>query len=190
MALISNALDPPVTGIETWEVPNEPGLNLSLIPRGMITYFGSQEIAALGAGDTLRVRTRFIMPGNGFCYLLKSLMYSFASDDITMSMEVYGNLLFQAAGEVSYATLDGSQLTNEYAAGNPSMRSYRIQEPIPQVLLYDQASDGSIDRLSVVLTDVTPTSVAGDCLFTAQFYMFDVEQARKYPLHTLLPIRQ
>lgn len=179
MALISNSATAEITGGAAWRIPSGNRIDRTNIPRGMVTFNGSQQILALGAGDTLRIRTIFNLPSN-FIYQIKTFAYQFNSDDVTISME--------NSGFISYSFSDGSFLAVNLTS--PGIH-YLYETAQGATKLYDPPVDfakpfmngAAGDFFTVGLTDLTPTSVAGDVIWNIQLYQYDIEQIQNWQLN-------
>lgn len=185
MATISNSTNAVVTHTQIWEIPPGAEVDRTVIPRGMTQYQGAASVAALGAGDVLRLRVQFVLPTN-FFYLLKTATLRFISDGVTESWEANGQAIWNDA-EIGFDTVSGmsSVLTYDYSTGVPAARVYQLIEPVPQIFLSGPAGSLFIMETS----DITPTSLAGDVFWGVQMYQFDVEQMSNYAVHTQFPTR-
>lgn len=183
MALVSNTTDVTPTGGSTWKIPPGQAINESFIPRGMVTFDGTTAVAALGAGDSLRVRVRFQFPTN-YVYLLKDFSFYFASDDQSHSMESQGQCIFEMTRGLVAVNMF-APLSYEYTTLQSDMLIYQLVEPYKIPLLDGPAGD----QMIVALADITPTSVAGDIQWGMSFYQYDIEQALHYPIHTQMPVQ-
>lgn len=182
MALISNTNDMQVVRTVHWAIPPGSSIDKTQIPRGMVSWYGLQAVAALGAGDTLRLRTRFILPTN-FVYLLKSLNYYFQSDDVTISMENNASLVYDLNDSSEFAVVDmvANGISYAYETAQGAQKYYQVQENYAARPLM---SGPKGDFFTVILTDLTPTSVAGDAVFHVECLFYDVEQAESWQLNT------
>ena len=148
----------------------------------MVTYLGTVVVAALGAGDTLRLQVVFTLPSN-FVYRFKDLSLLFESDDTTISMEKIAYMTQRSGPQIIFTELVAAGTAFLYELNQGAQQIYVPSGTVARPLL----SGPNGDLLQVNLSDFNPTSVAGDLRFVLQLYQFNVEQSLNYPLNTSLP---
>lgn len=181
MAIIAVILSDAGNETVHWEVPPDNALNLSAIPRGRRIYSGTGAIAALGSGNETNVALTFSFP-TAFVYLPKVLTISFISDDTTSEFENLGVLQYSGVqpGDNYALVSDGPA----FIAAAVSIQTYR---PVGTWRHWLNGPDG--DTLILFLADMSmDTSTAGDVVWAAEFWEYDVEQCLKWPVNTPQPI--
>lgn len=168
-----------------WAGPGQYSGNRSPIPRGLITYTGADAIALKGAGDETVYALTLTMPPN-FAYLLRNLMVTMVSDDLTNNFNLIGKGSY--AGD-SFAFSLVNPPWNLISAGEfiegAAVKASRIWVPgagTPKLILQGG------DRVAAELTDMDAgASTAGDMFYFYEFYVFDITQIDKWELNTPIP---
>ena len=165
-------------------VPGEPELNYSVVPRATRHYESTLSYAAKLAADQTRVEVTFNFPQN-FYYLLKSLVVNVQSDDQTLD--------FNANGAILYALDHWSNnpqvpvISDGVYFHTSSLKSGRLYTPrdTPRYFIDGPKGDQFIIQLSDTSSDASP---AGDVIWYAEFWVFDVDQVNKWPINTAQPV--
>lgn len=181
MAIVTVSIADALPIATKWEMPaNYEGIR-SPIPRGIVTYSGTNPIATLSAGDETSYKLTLTMPP-GFAYLLKTLHMRFISDDLVNN---FNNI---AQGFYGRAV---DPIDTEFVIQTPgeaiigAVVAFKLYGPIattPKLLLLGD------DTIGCRLADMDAGgSTAGDVLYYWQFYVFDVDQVDKWEVNTPIP---
>lgn len=163
-----------------WAVPADAALNKTPIPRGIRNYNGTVAVAALGSGDQTVVTVTLSFPTK-FLYYPRDVSCWFKSDDATSEFEQFGGLTYLAAGgnQAIRYVLDSGGITRN-TVDNDAINVYR---PIGGWRNWINL-DGGPTSITLVVTDQSgDTSTAGDVSWTANFWIYDVEQCMNYPVN-------
>lgn len=168
-----------------WEVPPDPALINSPIPRGTRVYGETVAVPALGANDETSVIITLTFPTQ-FNYLIKNLTIDFKSDDLTSEFSNFGSMEYLPAGQQAGGTRRDYALVCEGATFRAAAQSEQIYHPVG---LWRQWITGSLgDLLLLRLVDISgDTSTAGDVSWIAEFWEYDIEQCFKWPVNTPIP---
>lgn len=165
-----------------WEVPADPQLINSPIPRASRRYGGSIAVPALGANDETNVQISLLFP-TAFVYLPKSLTIEFVSDDLTTEFSNLGQLEYHPDGDGSF----GSRLSYETFCDGPGFRiaAKSIQIFRPQGTWRHWINGPTSTIMVLRLADISgDTSTAGDVAWTGDFWEYDIAQCLNYPINT------
>jgi len=182
MAVITAALN--ITGeIETWAVPKGPVIDHTPVPRGLLIHQGQVAIAAKITTNETRALTTLTM-NSSFAYLLRDMTLTISSDDEVMD--------FQAAARVSFSQNgtdpNGELFSDGIVRVGAALLAQRIYHPsvnFPKLLF---GGPGSGD-VTIDVGDVsTDASSAGDILFYASWFIYDLEQVRRWPINAPQPV--
>jgi len=182
MAVVTVSVTDSAPVATKWEMPpNYEGLR-SPIPRGLITYAGTDAIATLTAGDETTYQLSLVMPP-GFAYLPKMIQVLYRSDDLDAN---FNNL---ALGFYLRAIDKGTPHFSLQSPGEiirNALDANIVWAPLPVTpKLVLQASDS----MGIQCADMAPGgSSAGDMFYFMQFYVFDVDQVDKWEVNTPIPI--
>lgn len=165
-----------------WEMPgNYEGLR-SPIPRGLISYYGTDAIATLSAGDETAYKLTLTMPP-GFAYLLKAIMLRFQSDDLVANFGLRGLMSYGRSGEPQSPAFT---LVSPGEIIVLAVQSNIIWAPVATT---SKLMMLGADVLELRLSDMDAGgSTAGDIKYFAQFYVFDVDQVDKWEVNTPIPV--
>lgn len=168
-----------------WEVPQDNRLNESPIPRGLRVYQGALAVAALGAGDQTNVAITFTFP-TAFNYLCKSVTITFASDDLTSEFSNFGSLEYRPGGATGIGGRTMYGLVCNGASFRAAVRSEQTYRPLGT---WRRWLMGSLDdAMALHIADISgDASTAGDVVWSAEFWEFDIEQCLKWPVNTPQP---
>jgi len=179
--ITANATDTGTTG-DRWSVPQDNTLNQSPIPRGTREYSGTIAVDALGANDETSVNITMTFP-TPFIYLVKNINIEFRSDDLTSEFSNIGILEYRrpARAFFEFGMLSDGQA---FRVGVNSQQNYR---PTGNYRLFIQGplNDTLVMRLCDASND---TSTAGDILWQASFWEYDIEQCLSWPVNTPNPV--
>lgn len=164
-----------------WEMPqNYEGLR-SPIPRGFITFSGSDPVATLGAGDETSYKLKVVMP-EGFAYLPKVMHLRFVSDDLVAQFGNEGFAIYIRAEDTilcQFSIQSPGKTINQAVTGE---QEYGPLATTPKLLL------AGGDSIAFRLSDMSAGgSTAGDMLYFIQLYVFDVDQVDKWEVNTPIP---
>lgn len=170
-----------------WNIPSEPGLEATPIPRGRRDYGGTVAVPILGAGDETAVSITLTFP-TGFVYLPKSLSITFQSDDTTSEFEDLGMLEIQpglpAGTGANLGTRKDYVLKSEGQAFRAAANSEQIFRPLGTWRQWLPINTAIILRLADMSMDA---SAAGDVAWTADFWEYDIQQCLQWPVNTPMP---
>lgn len=166
-----------------WNVPNEPVLMTTPIPRGLRTYGNQKAVAALGANDETSVVITLEFP-IAFAYVAKSLSIEFLSDDITTEFNNIGSMDYVVPVNV----INQGKRSYELLCDGPSIqlavRSQQIYRPMGSWKHWIQPSE----TITLMIQDMSgDTSTAGDVKWTAEFWEYDIEQFSRWPINSPMP---
>lgn len=176
------------TGFQTnhWQVPPEPALMASPIPRGYRIYRGTLPVLALGAGDETQVDIGMTFP-TGYVYLPRQLTIEFISDDLTTEFSNNGQLEYRPGGGAGLATTHSYALECPGASFRAAARSVQVYHPVGTWKHFIRPEDG--DLIHLWLADISgDTSAAGDVLWHAEFLEYDVEQLLRWEVNSPNPV--
>lgn len=169
-----------------WEVPPDTILNMSPVPRGIREYIGTAAVLALGAGDETNVGITFVFP-TAFMYLPKTLTCQFLSDDLTTEFENIGGLEYQPGGSAAVGTRVSFEMLSDGSNMRSAIRSEQNYRPMGTWRRWIDGPAG--DLLAFSMADISgDTSTAGDVIWAAEFWEYDVEQCLKWPVNTPQPV--
>lgn len=192
MAIISVSIGNTAPLARRWEMPTGVISARSPIPRGLITFFGSDPIAALLSGNQTAYLLTCTMP-EGFVYIPRNINMKFLSDDLTNDFNNLGA---------------GFYVQKDYQGGSDAKRPWT---GMPQFCM---CSDGEIiidadaalriwspglnspkgillgnDTIRVQLADMSAdASTAGDMHYFIELYVFDLDQVDKWELNYPQPV--
>lgn len=164
-----------------WAVPADPKLIISYIPRGLRHYDGIKAVPTLGTTDETAVKITFTFP-DAFIYICKSVSMTFVSDDLTSDMDNQGTLRY-----IESNFRDKEYLLNCNGASFPgAVKSTQMYEPIGT---WRQMINAPLDATMVfLLSDIsTDASTAGDVIWTADFWEYDINQCAQWPVNSPAP---
>ncbi len=185
MAVISVSVVDPGDEVIQWSIPPEPELNH--VPRGIRTYRGTAAIAAKGAGDETRVQIRFTFP-TSYAYVMKTLGCMFQSDDTVNEFQAAAGLAMAPFGGTDHGDMIHGVLTGAEINVNAATVARRMYQPspgFPRPVL--NASVGATTFLELADMDAGATT-AGDVTWYGEFWVYDLDQVRSYPMHTPNPV--
>lgn len=185
MTVISVAVTDTGRNNVTWEVPPDPRLIDSPIPRGLRNYGGTTAIAALGTNDETQVTITLEFP-TAFNWLCKSATIEFSSDDLTSEFSNLGVIEYRPAGASDFGVMKRYEIFSNGQSFPGGARSSQIYAPTGT---WRQWIDGpNQDTVTLRISDVSnDTSTAGDVRWTADFWMYDIAQCLKWPVNTAVP---
>lgn len=172
-----------------WEVSSSGPQQRSPIPRGLITFVGTDAIAAKIATNEIDYRIVMTMPP-GFVYLPRNLLVRAQSDDLVNNWEPQGlgmlNRPSVGASAVGSIGLTSFTMSSPGVISVDALVAARIFTPdigSPKLLL------AGGDVLQVRLADMDAgASAAGDVSYFAELYVFDPDQVDKWQVNTPIPI--
>lgn len=172
-----------------WQVDPAGPQQRSPIPRGLITFSGTDATVTKDAGDETAYRLILTMP-TGFAYLPRRAHLIFTSDDLTEGFNSVGSGLYQRFSIVG----DSSALVTQTQFSLDSVgqaiilaaTATRLWTPAPgspKLLL------GGSDRMILDLVDMSAgATTAGDMVYQFEFYVFDTDQIDKWQVNTPIPV--
>lgn len=190
MAIIAVSVSDALPKPYRWAMPPEGQSLLSPIPRGFVVYSGSDSIPLLGAGDETNYNLTLTM-ATGFAYLPRNLVIRYTSDDLVNQFDnlgqgiyirpsvVPGNVGSGSAGLTPFNIESPGEINQTASLGT---RIWTPPQGTPKLLLQGG------DTLLLFLADMAGTSTAGDMEYWIDFYVFDVDQIDKWPIHTPTPV--
>lgn len=168
-----------------WDVPADPQLNNSPIPRALRIYGGTLPIAALGTGDETNVIITLSFPTQ-FNYLPKSITLAFLSDDATSEFGNLGSMEYHPGGSTAPGTRKAYVLQAEGQSFRSAALSEQIYRPLGTWRQWIMGNGADIIQLRIADMSMD-TSAAGDVNWTADFWEYDIEQCLKWPVNTPIP---
>lgn len=189
MAVITVSITDSLPVKTSWELPPNPVAMRSPIPRGLVTFFGTDAILAKGANDETSYKLRLTMP-TGFAYLPKLLSITMQADALSNNFGLQGIMAYVMPSRGS--TSEGSFGTypvpfvcpgETIALATIARRTYAPIRGTAKQLLRGG------DLVDFFLSDMDAgTSDAGDMNYYLEFYQFDVNQVDKWEVHTPIPM--
>lgn len=182
MAVVSVSVLDAQPSATKWAMPNNYQGIRSPIPRGTITYRGTDAIATLSAGDETAYSLALTLPP-GFAYLLKVCSLRFKSDSLVANFGLVGFSSYTRALDPISCQFS---LISPGEAINNAVVAEIMWAPVataPKLLL------GGLDVQTFRVSDMDAGgSAAGDMLYYMQYYVFDVDQVDKWEVNTPIPI--
>lgn len=185
---VSVAADPPTA--KAWELPPGPQALRSPIPRGRITFAGTDAIATLVSGNQTQYTLSLTFP-TGFVYLPRTLLLRYTSDDLDISWDANAIAFARLGGGVGTAgTVNGISwnLTSPGVSNIQAAVATRVWAPSsgsPKILfLGDDVLQFFLEDMDVAADGAT----AGDMSYWHDFYVFDVDQVDKWEINTPIPV--
>ncbi len=159
----------------------------TFVPRGVAIHNGTVAIPTLVAGN----QTEFVLSlsfATNYTYLLKSMSIHYQAD--TVEATTFNNI---AVGEFAVQFVESIrfEIISQGAVGVTStLRSSKTWAPFgrfPRVFLDGSAPDSC--RIRMEDPDAAADGqVAGDMFWNFEWYFFDQEQMRTFPVHTAAPV--
>lgn len=165
--------------------PNYEGLR-SPIPVGLITYTGSDAIAAKDAADQSFYRLTVTFP-DGFAYLPRNLMTTFISDDLVNDFNLVGKAFYNGPGITAGLARNPELqwISSGESISSNATKAQKIWVPgagAPKLL-----TQGG-DTMGFDHADMTSdASTAGDFHYFQEFYVFNVDQVTRWEVNTPIP---
>lgn len=184
MAVVTVAVTDSAPFDRRWSMPAGEEASLrSPVPRGIITYNGTNAIATLSAGDETNFTLNTAFP-TGFVYLLKSAVIRYLSDDLVCNFnnQGFGNYIRSITGNTN--TLFNMSSPGEAIIG--ATQCLKIWVPAPgSPKIFMKAPDA----IQFGFADMDAGgSTAGDMTWAIEYYQYDVDQIDKFELNTPIPI--
>lgn len=181
MAVVTVSITDTVPVPTKWEMPpNYQGLR-SPIPRGLVTFRGSDAIAVLASGDETAYSLTCVMPG-GFSYLPRIFNQQFRSSGLDANFGLVGLGLYNIGGaNAPKFPMVSPGVTTDLAVVEeiqwlPSKETMKVQIPGGQSMVFrfsDMDAAGSL---------------GGNMVYYHEFYVFDVDQIDKWEVNTPIPV--
>lgn len=167
---------------KAWAMPPNPDSLRSPIPRGILTFEGSQAIALKAAGNITDFQLITTLP-SGFGYISKSVSVKYVSDDLVNQFNVNGN---------SNVTLENGAAVS-YPFTSPGNTLVGIGTRATKIYVPDRGTNKFILTPSDVVDwriqdDHADESPAGDIFYFVEFYQFDIQQITEWEVNTPIPI--
>lgn len=169
---------------DRWEMPENPVSLKSPVPRAIITFNGSDAIAAKSAGDLTNYNL-ICRPPSGFVYLVRTFGLRFVSDDLVERFNQFGiGIVSDVAG------LANNKFFNIASPGQvvfAAALAVRIWEPTS--VTPKNFFQGGIEDFRLIVQDMdSSASTAGNMAYEVEFYQYDVDQLAKWELNTPIPV--
>jgi len=185
MAVVTVAVVDSAPFATKWEMPNNYQGIRSPIPRGLITYQGSDAIATLSAGDETSYQLSTVMPP-GFAYLPRNISLHFQSDDLVNNFGLNGLMIYNFVGQLSNARRPTYNLTSSGEAIGLAVIARKVWVPgtgTGKLLL--TGGDSIVFQLSDMDSG---GSTAGSLAYYIEYYVFDIDQVDKWEVNTPIPV--
>lgn len=182
MTVIAVVATDPGDTVQQWAIPPGTQSADTPIPRGLRNYQGSGAVAALGANDETAVTITLEFPEN-FNYLPRNILISFRSDDATEEFEAGGFMSYGDMGSTSNS--NGVELvsTNSLIVNNAgTLQALRAFRPLGQWRRF-VSGPRSDSIILQIIDNSNDTSTAGDVLWWADFWIYDIEQCLRWPVN-------
>lgn len=164
-----------------WELPPGPIALRSPIPRGLLVYEGTAEIAIKGTSDQTSIIITTTVP-SGFAYLPRNVMVQIESDDLVNDFNVDAIGFTQMARFSQVARFNMTSPGEAINGGTTAGKIYAPGRGAQKLILLDG------DSMSFRFTDMSAdASPAGDVRYFVEFYVFDVDQIDKWEINTPIP---
>lgn len=175
------------TGVPTLFSLPAGGIRDTAVPRGIHTFEGTQAIAAKIAAN----QTQFQLTLNftdAYIYMLKTGSLTMISDDQVLDFGDTG-IMFYSSTQVDNSLWPHVNITSPgvsfSGAALVAVKTWERDWGTPCF-----AFDGETDDVRVAVADTSSdASSAGDIRWRYEFYIFDKDQYRNYPVHTPTPVR-
>lgn len=181
MAVVPVAITDSLPDAKKWEMPTTYDGLRSPIPRGLITFSGSDPIATLGAGDETAYTLTTVMPP-GFVYLPRIMHVRFTSDDLVAQFGVNAFGVYVRNEDTINCKFN---MQSPGVVINNAVVGELLYHPLPvtpKILL------AGADSIQFRLSDMSAGgSTAGDMIYFVQLYVFDVDQVSKWEVNTPIP---
>lgn len=173
------------TGLLTrnWSVPPESHLASSVVPRGLLTHQGTTSIAAKLAANETRLRATLTF-NDSFCYILRDFSLLVGSDDQVLDFDADGQMAMAIEGIDPVIPLISTGVAHIGAALS-STRVYVPNMNFPRILFGGENVGDVIVQVADISTDA---STAGDASIYASWFVYDLEQCRKWPINSPAPM--
>lgn len=188
MAIVSVTVTSSVESIVQHNVLPGNAQDRSSVPRGTALYGGTTPIATLAAGNQTRVSITFDFP-TVRQYLLKQVSFMYQAD--TAEETSFGDICSGTYSLDRLSTVASFELFSHGVGNSTStLKSRRIWQPTPNFpRMFLNGATG--DTMGFNLQDLDAGAggkVAGDMFWTAEFWVFDEEQVRDYPINSPSPV--
>lgn len=189
MAIISVAATDSIGETVQHKLLPEPYQATTFIPRGVATHEGTVAIATLAGGNQTQFSLTLSFPTN-YTYLLKQASLSYQADTVEENS-------FGAVGLMEYLTGGGTKeniRAEFFSQGNigignalVSTKTWQLQGHWHRFFCDGNRGDTVVCHLAD-LDAAAGGKVAGDMFWNFEWYFFDQEQMRDYPVHTAIPV--
>lgn len=161
----------------------------TFIPRGVATHNGTFPIPTLAGGNQTQFLLTLTFPTN-YTYLLKQMSVHYRAD--TIEATTFGDVGMAAyvPGQGTNLNVNFELLSNGNVGTTVTLRSGKVWQPFgkfPRQFLDGSAGDSCVVHLED-LDAAADGQVAGDMRWNFEWYFFDQEQMRNYPVHTAAPV--
>jgi len=177
-----------------FERPTNPVALWTPIPRALFTFHISIQLDAKAATDTALLNLDATFPP-GFAYIFADLNLTIRQDR-AFEWSLIANLnlqnFFRAHRDVvalngnytvgmASSAIDGSQLTLQQSS---------FTNPWPKMIMVPtEGTVGILTRFTAWNANATNAAAVGTIDYWISMYQYDLEQIRKFPINTLLPVR-
>jgi len=186
----------PVASYVPYERPPQAETLWTAIPRGLVSFVAFVALNLKLAPDSFLLNTNFTLPPN-FAYVFSDMNWSITQNrafdwENRMNLNIQN---FYRGASVSAAGMAGNYVHESATSSKDSQqRSMNLRSergmPFPTFpIIGNPGSSGALFQHSAWNNNVTDAASAGTFDFWCAFWQFDLEQIRKYPINSPLPVQ-
>ncbi len=184
----------PVRAYTPYERPPDIVALWSAIPRGMLSFTAFEALDAKALNDEALVTIPWVLPSN-FAYVLESLHFSITqnraqdwSDRVNLNLQNFArwgvvglNGNYRRGFEASTQDVNTRTITD--IGGNEGITSF------PTFPLVNPETANGVAFNFNAFNNTATAATAGTLHFYCNFWEFDLEQVRKYPINSPVPVQ-
>lgn len=193
MALVVQTIFP-VRAYTPYERPPDNVALWTAIPRGMVSFTAFEAVDAKDIADKALISIPWVLPPN-FGYIMESLHFTLTQNRATdwgnslnLNLQNFAewgvvglNANFRRQFELN--TQDNNTRTSCDLGGDDASSKW------PTYPIVGTAPAGASLSFNAFNNSTAFASTAGSCHFYCRFWEFDLEQARKFPINSPLPVQ-
>ncbi len=194
MAIITTTTTAPAVISTIHEVAPGAIQEGTTIPRGTALYAGILPVAALVATNQRAVVVNLTF-GSSNVFLLKNLTFSYVADTVeensfvTAGVGKYHLSILDPISSADIGPQFGLESPGSVGVGTTleSTRTWHLVNNWPRTFIHGETGD----TMSFHFADPDPGAggkVAGDLFFFGEFWIYDIEQVKRFPVHNPFPV--
>ncbi len=180
----------PVRSFQPYERPPQPMALWTFIPRGLESLTASRALDAKAVNDSALVTIPWVLSPN-FGWLFEDLTFSITqdratdwSDNCNLNFQNYSRL-----GEVGLnANYRSRWLTSAQDGQTRTLTRKDQSSPWPHTPMMTPDGFSGVSLNFTAFNNQAAVAAAGTLNFSCSFWQFDLEQMRKFPINSPLPV--